>query len=165
MEVAKLRLVTKVRHATEQHFNNLFPRYISPIGLLKNKVSHNFTDSDNDMSSIDKEQDGDQAEDQELVLVRTFWEDIFQCIYQADMSKQEESLLAQLFYELLWPNGSTLKIHFINGNRRRSFVRSCVRNWERHANIAFNFDSTDAAAHIRILFIPSGSESSRSVRG
>lgn len=52
-----------------------------------------------------------------------------------------------------WPNGKSLRVHFMGGDpATREKVVSYARQWEKHANITFEFVD-DPAAEIRVAFI------------
>lgn len=52
----------------------------------------------------------------------------------------------------LWSNGTTIKVKFLNGsNDYKQKVKSFAKEWEKYANIKFDFiESGDA--HVRIGF-------------
>ena len=54
----------------------------------------------------------------------------------------------------LWPNGSTLKVHFIEGDPAViKRVQPILEEWSQYANIKFQF-SDDVRAEIRVAFDP-----------
>lgn len=54
----------------------------------------------------------------------------------------------------LWPNCSTLKISFLDGDHKEwDFVKEVAEEWLKHANLNFKFGE-DPDAHIRIGFQP-----------
>lgn len=68
------------------------------------------------------------------------------------LTDAEADASQQLYTNMFWPNGST---YFINGNnRQQSFIKEYARHWQRHMNLAFNFNSKEEGSHIRILITP-----------
>lgn len=54
-----------------------------------------------------------------------------------------------------WPNGSTLRVHFIGGNStQQDIVRQFAPQWSQHANLKLDFTNA-SDAEIRISFVDS----------
>jgi hypothetical protein len=53
----------------------------------------------------------------------------------------------------LWDNGSSIRVKFLNGSTRmRELVMRAAREWEKYANVKFDFVSDDAlVSNVRIL--------------
>lgn len=85
----------------------------------------------------------------------------FDRILPRDLSSPQLSLLSNrnlrgiIAVGKLWPNGSTLRIRFIDGTaEQRNTVKQYAPEWTQHANLIFEFnDAPDA--EIRIAFDPS----------
>lgn len=59
----------------------------------------------------------------------------------------------------LWPNGSRLRVKFLNGNAdRRALVRRLADNWTRYANLNFVWVE-EGPAEIRVSFTSAGNNS------
>lgn len=53
----------------------------------------------------------------------------------------------------IWPNGSTLRIRFLDGSPElHAKVREYAQEWTRYANLEFAFDSSAVNAEVRITF-------------
>jgi hypothetical protein len=84
-------------------------------------------------------------------------------ILPSDMRKLSEPRFAEslademaLFKNKKWPNGSTLTVRFLGGAPDdHSTVENFVTEWEKHANIRFDFNN-EPNAKIRITFADDG---------
>jgi astacin (peptidase family M12A) len=69
--------------------------------------------------------------------------------------QRETGLEAIMPIGKLWMNGSTLRVHFIDGtNEQRAIAKDQAKWWTQHANLNFDFNGA-RDAEIRITFDPS----------